>query len=382
MRRLRFCWFSSLVLTTLAGLSPLSPGSSDPSGWNASAAAKYLDQRQRAWMEFEPAARGQGENRTSCVSCHTALPYALARPVLRRLTGETRPTEYEEKRVTETKKRVANWAALDTPEFGLLYDFEEVKKQQSWGTEAVLNAIILAADDEFQGRTAPSELTRQAFQHLWRAQVKEGENSGSWAWLDFGLEPWEAEGGRYFGAALAATAVGAAPGYISREAGSLAEESNESDESMGRLRSYLRAQFSRQNLFNRLWALRVSSKLSGILSKEEQKQVMDQIFEKQQADGGFGLASLGAFQRSDGTAEDSDSDGYATGLVVLALRAVGDANHDLRIRRAISWLKANQAETGEWRGSSMNKERSPATHEGRFMSDAATAYAVLALGQP
>jgi len=377
MPRLRFFWFSSLVLATFAGLSPLSPGSGDSSGWSASAAAKYLDERQKAWMEFESAARGQGENRTSCVSCHTALTYALARPVLRRLTGETTPTEYEEKRVAETKKRVANWAALDTPEFRLLYDFEEVKKRQSWGTEAVLNALILATDDDSQERTAPSELTRQAFKHLWQAQVKEGENSGSWDWLDFGLEPWEAEGGRYFGASLAATAVGTAPGYLSWEAGS---GPRKSDETIGRLRSYLRGQFSRQNLFNRLWALRASSNLSGVLSKEEQKQVMDQLFEKQQADGGFRLASLGAFRRSDGTAEDSASDGYATGLIVLALRTVGVTNDDLRIRRAITWLQANQAGTGEWRGSSVNEKRNPATHEGKFMSDAATAYAVLALG--
>ncbi len=34
---------------------------------------------------------------------------------------------------------------------------------------------------------------------------------------------------------------------------------------------------------------------------------------------------------------------------------------------------------GAWRGVSVNKKRDPASHSGKFMSDAATAYAVLAL---
>src|SRR2546430_10644664 len=50
--------------------------------------------------------------------------------------------------------------------------------RSSWGTEAVLNAFILAFDDRYQGRQAPSDSTRQAFANLWRAQAADGDQQG------------------------------------------------------------------------------------------------------------------------------------------------------------------------------------------------------------
>ena len=50
------------------------------------------------------------------------------------------------------------------------------------------------------------------------------------------------------------------------------------------------------------------------------------------------------------------------------------------VSRAIVWLTRNQDErTGAWRTRSLNKDRNPDSDRGRFMSDAATAFAVLAL---
>ena len=57
------------------------------SGWDARAAAAYLDGRQAWWMTWSGANR---DHDTQCVSCHTALPYALARPALRGPLGGAR----------------------------------------------------------------------------------------------------------------------------------------------------------------------------------------------------------------------------------------------------------------------------------------------------
>ena len=96
-------------------------------------------------------------------------------------------------------------------------------------------------------------------------------------------------------------------------------------------------------------------------------------------DGGWSLAAFGPFVRKDGTIQDSTSDGYATGLVLHVVQIAGLPKDDARLARGLTWLKRNQAATGEWRSISVNKKRNPASHVGKFMSDAATAYAVLAL---
>ena len=53
---------------------------------------------------------------------------------------------------------------------------------------------------------------------------------------------------------------------------------------------------------------------------------------------------------------------------------------DPQVRRALDWLVAHQdATVGNWFTASLNKQRDPATDAGKFMTDAATAYATLAL---
>jgi squalene-hopene/tetraprenyl-beta-curcumene cyclase len=338
--------------------------------------AAYLDERARTWFAFASANRGEGATRTACLCCHTVVPYGLARPALRKAAG-TGPTEYEQKLLAQIKKRVAAWADLDTPAYRLLYDFNEQKKKESWGTEAILSALLLAFDDSYDGRVTPSADTRRAFQNLWKVQIQSGEQQGSWDWLDFGLEPWESKGARYYGAALAAVAVGTAPGYF-------LPPGADADATAGvkLLRGYLQRGFAKQNLYNRAWALWAESSLEGVLTKAERETVIDQLFAKQREDGGWNLAALGPYARHDRTAAETAADGYATGLVLNILQTAGVPKTDARVAKGLAWLKTNQVATGGWRGISANKKRDLTTHVGKFMSDAATAYAVLALSHP
>ena len=56
------------------------PETKTANSWDPNAAAAYLDQRQSWWMEWP---RAQRDHETVCVSCHTAVPYALSRSALR-----------------------------------------------------------------------------------------------------------------------------------------------------------------------------------------------------------------------------------------------------------------------------------------------------------
>lgn len=341
--------------------------------WNRAAAAAYLDQREQAWFEFRNASRGEGATQTTCVSCHTVVGYAFARPVLRRLVGSGQVSNIEQKLLADRKQRVDNWQDLDTPRFSLLYDFNERKKEESWGTEAVLNALLLGLNDRYEGQARSSATTQRALANLWQLQVRDGPHKGAWDWLDFNYEPWESAGARYFGASLAAIAVGTAPGYYSKGA------DNALDANVQLLRAYLKGQRAGQNLFNLAWALWASTLLDNVLTPGEQKEIAGQLLAQQGEDGGWSLSSLGTFKRRDNSKQETASDGYATGLVLHVLQLAGTSKNDARIAKGLAWLQSNQQASGAWRGYSLNKQRDHETHVGKFMSDAATAFAVLAL---
>jgi squalene-hopene/tetraprenyl-beta-curcumene cyclase len=142
------------LIVVLLG-SPIAAAGGERGAWKPEEAGKYLDEREKVWFA-----------NARCVSCHTVLPYALARPALRKLVGAETPTQPETKLLAQIRLRVVNWKKLDTKAFGLYYDASDELKKQSWGTEAVFNAVILAFDDRYQGRSWPSEATRQAFANL------------------------------------------------------------------------------------------------------------------------------------------------------------------------------------------------------------------------
>ena len=308
------------------------------------------------------------------MSCHTGVSYALARPALRPFfAAGSGPASAEGRMVAAVGLRVEHWEELDSARFELMYDRDDRKKVESRGTEAVLNALILARDDAANGRPKPGPGTVAAFRHLWANQATEGADAGSWDWLNFGLEPWEANGSRPFGAALAAIAVGSAPGLLGEGPDDVASRG------VRTLRDYLRRRFPDEGLFNRLWILEASTALEGLLSAEQRRQVVDQLLAARREDGGWSLADLGAFRRVDGSAQSRESDGYATGLAAHALLRSGPSPARPELSVGLDWLRSHQQADGSWPGRSVNKERDPSTFIGRLMTDAATAMAAQAL---
>ena len=336
----------------------------EPDTWNRESAAVYLDARQGWWMDWPTAARDHG---IACVSCHTTTPYALARTALRTGPTGTQPAAVERRLLDNVERRVTAWHEVEP-----YYSDEQYragKTSESRGTEAILNALILANRDARAGSL--SETTRQAFDNLWALQVPTGNAAGAWPWLNFRLEPWETQAAQYYGAALAAVAVGSAPGgYDSTPA---------IRTHVTRLREYLQREADTQHLFNRLTALWASAVLPGALDKRQRQAIIDETRRLQREDGGWSLSSLGTFERSDGTQLDTNSDGYATGLVTYAWQRAGVSRADVGLENGLVWLRQHQDADGSWPASSLNKDRDPTSDRGRFMRDVATAYAVLAL---
>lgn len=146
------------------------------------------------------------------------------------------------------------------------------------------------------------------------------------------------------------------------------------------MKAYLAKNQATQKLADRVALLWASSNLEGILSKTEMAAIAKEALALQQPDGGFSLTTFVAgWKRRDNTALESKSDGYATGLVTLALLSSGTSKNDPAIQRAIGWMRENQDHEGRWLAYSMNKQRDLATDIGKFMSDAATAYCAMAL---
>ncbi|HET6205632.1 MAG TPA: hypothetical protein VFD98_02405 [Terracidiphilus sp.] len=339
-------------------------------GWDKQAAARYLDSRELWWQGWDHSNRDHG---TKCVSCHTQAPYALARPMLRGALGETDLSTSEKTMLRDVEKRVRAWDTV-LP-FYSDEKYGEGKEIESRNAESVLNAVILASYDA--GKEQLSESARLAFDHAWALQSQTGPDAGSWVWQNFAYTPWESKESQYHWAAVMALAVGRAPGNYRNDPRIAAN--------LGLLRGYLRSHYEGQPPVNKIVTLWASYSMQELLTREQEMTLMAEINKLQHADGGWSLTDLGTWARRDKTPLETRSDGYATGLIVLALEGAAgqSASHGSTaaiMKRGAHWLLTHQdKESGSWPAWSLNKNRDPKSDAGLFMTDAATGYAVMAL---
>jgi squalene-hopene/tetraprenyl-beta-curcumene cyclase len=280
--------------------------------------------------------------------------------------GEAAPAAPEQIMLNYVVRRVTLWNQVEP--FYASGAGAPTKTPESRGTEAVLNALILANYDAQTHHL--TEITRKAFDEAWALQLKSGEQAGAWDWLNFHLAPWESSESQYYGAALAAVAVGKAPDDY--------RDDPKIQANLQLLRGYLCTEYAQQPLINKIYLLWASAKLPGLLDSSERSALEASILSKQQPDGGWSLSDLGSWKRIDKVPLEARSDGYATGLTVLALEQSGLARP--AVQRGLMWLTQNQnQDEGKWPAWSVNFKRDTKSDIGHFMSDAATGFAVLAL---
>ncbi|HVL12337.1 MAG TPA: prenyltransferase/squalene oxidase repeat-containing protein [Gemmata sp.] len=328
----------ALLLTALAAV-PLSaadfptpaPTKSDEPlarAFSPAKAAEYLDGVGVGWTRSR-----------KCITCHTNMPYLAARPLLPGDEGWKEVRAFLE-------KDVQAWQEGEKPR-GDAY--------------VVATAFALAFNDAQQSGKL-HDATRFALDRMFDVQLKTGE----WKWIKCDWPPLEHDD--YYGATVAALAVGYAPGDYAK--------TEKAKAGVAKLKAYF-AKTPAPDLHHTAMLLWASTKLDGLMTAEEQKKAVATLKAKQQKDGGWGLPGLGTYDRRDGTPNDPNaaSDGYGTGFVTYVLLQAGEKPTDPAVANGVKWLKANQRESGRWYTRSLSNDKA------HYITNAGTAFCVMALSE-
>lgn len=289
-------------------------------------AAHFLDSAALQWQK-----------QRKCFTCHTNLAYLYARPSI----SSKAPAHKEVRRFAEELVNV-RWKS----------------KGPRWDAEVIAAAAALAFNDAATtGELHPT--TKVALDRMWTLQREDG----GWDWLKCNWPPFEHDD--HYGVTLAAIAVGVAPNDYS--------QSEIAEKGIAGIRRYL-TDHPPENLHHRAMTLWASTYIKGLMSTQEQRECVNELLALQKEDGGWAAATLGSWERADGTKQDTKtSDGYGTGFVLFALRQAGVAKKDIQIQRGVEWLKSNQRASGRWITRSLYKDSK------HFLSHAGSAFAVMAL---
>lgn len=303
-----------------------------------------------------------------CAACHTLPPYLMARPYL----SSVSPEPPEVRRFIETIVE------------------QKLETEPALPKDAVTAVIIqTAAALAFHDRATSGTLhplTRQQLDHMWTLQRADG----GWEWPFRDTPPVKSD--EHFGVVLAALAASAAPENYSA--------SPAASQGLAGVRKFLQTHPPR-SLHQKAMLLWANTQIKDLISAEERTQTIHDLVAAQRPDGGWSLASLtenpsdpdrqtdeGKQMRAEvghgreflvyvgreKTYQSSlASDGYATGLTLYVLRQAGLPTDNAHIRQGVAWLKQHQRASGRWFTPSQG------WHTQNYISNAGTAYAILAL---
>ena len=291
----------------------------------------------RAAVRFLDAAALSWQKERKCFACHTSYVYLAVRPAV----------SYQ----TPAHDQIR--AALEH-----VAEHPREKPERIRPAEAVMVASVLACNDAATtGRL--HRTTRKALDRMWTFQ----RNDGGFAWLKNGQAPSEIDD--HYGVTVAAIGAGVAPDDYA--------DTPQARAGLEKIRQYLR-DHPPAHLHHRAMRLLASRYVDGIMTEPQCKEVIDDLSALQKPDGGWALATLGNWQRSDEKQQDyASSDGYGTGFAICVLRSAGVPADNSRIQRGLTWLKTHQRQSGRWFTRSLWKDRK------HYLTHAGTAYAILAL---
>ncbi|MES1213466.1 MAG: squalene--hopene cyclase [Singulisphaera sp.] len=287
--------------------------------------------------QFLDAAALDWQKSRGCMTCHTNYAFLMARPAVSAdVPAHAEVRKFAEQLVTE------RWP----------------DKGPRWDAEVVATGTVLAFNDAATtGKLHPT--TRQALDKMWTLQREDG----GWTWLKCDWPPMESDD--HFGVSFAAIGAGVAPeGYADTPAAKAG---------LDKIRAYFKEN-PPPTLHHKAMMMWAASYVPDLLPEPERQACIKDLRELQHEDGGWGLATLGDWQRGDGSPQDTkSSDGYGTGFVIYVLRRAGVPADDPQIQRGIAWLKTHQRDSGRWFSRSLHADSK------HYISHAGTAFAVMAL---
>ncbi|NNM28381.1 MAG: squalene--hopene cyclase, partial [Akkermansiaceae bacterium] len=196
---------------------------------------------------------------------------------------------------------------------------------------------------------------------IWTRQ----DPSGAWDdWLKCHWGPFEVDD--HFGVTLVTIALNMTPEKYRRKPTSL--QANK------KLRRFLTAH-PPNSLHQKGMLLWASVHDPGLSTPEQRTAWIAELKKRQNKDGGWTLIDLGNgdWIREDNKPHHRSSDGYATAFSLFVLRQGKVPIDDPAIQRGLTWLKANQRQSGRW------FTPSPRRDGKHYITQAATNMALLAL---